>query len=137
MLTYIEKLRTRSKAVRMQVAFAGAVMVTAVISFAWMLSLPEQFVRLQTALQPDQEVAQPASRTFMEKLQIALGINAFPRLTPRDTAAEEPVTPATDQPQFRGAAEASATTTTSSPRVILLATTSPSSTTSTSTSQTD
>lgn len=140
MLTYIEKLRTRPKAVRVQIAFVSAVVVTGVVVLGWLVSLPEQFSNIQTALQPGQATAEPASRSWSEKVQTALGIAALPDFTAlgatddEDGAgdeAEESVETAEIETDFSVAASNTPKSTSSTrgpARVVLLATTSSSST---------
>lgn len=140
MLTYIERLRTRPKAVRVQIAFVSAVVVTGVVVMGWLVSLPEQFSNMQTALQPDQASTEPVKRPWSEKIQTALGIAALPDFTAlgatdeEDGAgdeAEEPGETAEIETDFSVAASNTPKSTSSTrgpSRVVLLATTSSSST---------
>lgn len=89
MLRHIERLRTKPKSVRIQVAFVTAVLLTAVVSAVWFVSVPSQLADMQAAVLNQNTESDPG-RTYWQKLQIAFGIRSFatPDAAPAATSSE-------------------------------------------------
>lgn len=140
MLRHIERLRTKPKAVRIQVAFLSALVLTSLVAVVWLVSIPSQVADMRAAL-TSEATAETTNRSYWRKLQTAIGFNAIvpsaltPATSPTATSATAFTNDEDDTPTPTTAAATATPEASTQPagRVILIATTSTHTTATTST----